>query len=387
MMKLRTLGAIPCLVTVLLQINMAATFSVSTGAGRTKTALSISFSSHSTDDSPEEANPNRLAEFIDLEPIRESSIRKARMKKDREIDNQFVTFGDDLWRLRTTADKLSRKLVDAINDGCYEREKQIRAQLREVEQQDPELVYSLELKALQEAKADGRMEDAESHGAKAMAARSCLPAHNLEGLWVGKYGHNGYEMINVTYQGDHLIAYKVTGDKNVPKGEITFQVNLSPLQPKRVGSDGSPQSDQRLQPIKLTEKAANKWGTTQLPRYRGLGQVAEPGFTNRQWMDAQLIIIGEDYFSFAWVPIETQIFFGRPSPELALKMMRKSGSTSSFGLKTWSNPPSMNDEVEVLKEYVSSCLARTAETVEEDFHGDPFTCIWHGVDTEECYFQ
>jgi hypothetical protein len=28
-----------------------------------------------------------------------------------------------------------------------------------------------------------------------------------------RYGHNGYEMINVTYQGDQLIAYKVTGDK------------------------------------------------------------------------------------------------------------------------------------------------------------------------------
>jgi len=75
----------------------------------------------------------------------------------------------------------------------------------------------------------------------------------------------------------------------------------------------------------LTEKAAKKWGTKKLPRYSGMGQVAEDGFTNNQWMTGQLIIIGDEYFSFAWIPIEQQIFFGRPSPELALKMLRESG--------------------------------------------------------------
>jgi hypothetical protein len=116
--------------------------------------------------------------------------------------------------------------------------------------------------------------------------------------------------------------------------------------------------------------------------------VAEAGFTNTQWMDGQLIIIGEEYFSFAWVPIEQQIFFGRPSPELALKMLRESTSASSaFGARVWDEPPSMDDDVTVLKQYVASCLEITSDSVEEDFKGDPFSCIWHGMDTEECYFQ
>lgn len=195
-------------------------------------------------------------------------------------------------------------------------------------------------------------------------------------------------MINITYQGDLLIAYKVTGDKNVPKNEITFQVNLSPMQPKVVGAFKEQKIEGPLQPISLTEKAAKKWGTTQLPRYKGLGQVAEPGFTNHQWMEGQLIIIGEQYFSFAWVPIEQQIFFGRPSPELALKMLRDSGASLSLGTKEWLSPPSLDDDVKVLKDYVSSCLEKTAQGVEEgEVHGDPFSCIWHAAETEECYFE
>jgi Cyclin D1 binding domain len=117
-------------------------------------------------------------------------------------------------------------------------------------------------------------------------------------------------MINVTYAGDTLIAYKVTGDKNVPRGEITFQADLTPNAVRKLRNGDyigkmskatSDRSQKHLEPIMLTEKAASKWGTRQLPRYRGFGQVAEPGFINHKWMDGQLIIIGEEYFSFAWV--------------------------------------------------------------------------------------
>jgi hypothetical protein len=111
-------------------------------------------------------------------------------------------------------------------------------------------------------------------------------------------------MINVTYVGDTLVAVKVTGDKNVPRGEVTFKADLTPTSVKRFRSGDYVNKDELskpLEPITLTEKAASKWGTQQLPRYRGTGQVAEEGFRNNRWMDGQLIIIGDDYFSFAWV--------------------------------------------------------------------------------------
>ena len=100
-------------------------------------------------------------------------------------------------------------------------------------------------------------------------------------------------------------------------------------------------------------------------------------------MEGQLIIIGEKYFSFAWVPIEQQIFFGRPSPELALKMLREIGEAET----TWEEPPTLDSDTKVLKDYISSCLEKTAEVVEEDLSGDAFSCIWTGGETEECYFQ
>ena len=190
-----------------------------------------------------------------------------------------------------------------------------------------------------------------------------------------RYGGHGYEMINVTYVGDILVACKVTGDKNVPRGEITFQADLSPLLQRSLVS------------IKLTEKAARKWGAKLLPRYNGLGQVAEEGFTNIQWLEGQLILIGKEYFSFAWVPIEHQIFFGRPSPELALKMLRD-GGVATLKDKTWTDaPPTLDEDLEVLKTYAAHCLAVTTETIDEDLKGDAFGCIWHGMDTAECYFE
>ena len=76
-------------------------------------------------------------------------------------------------------------------------------------------------------------------------------------------------MINVTYSGDRLIAYKVTGDKNIPRGEITFTADLSPF------SDELLPGQSKLDPILLSESSAKKWGTTRLPRFRGQGCVFE----------------------------------------------------------------------------------------------------------------
>jgi hypothetical protein len=140
-------------------------------------------------------------------------------------------------------------------------------------------------------------------------------------------------MINITYaNGGHtLVATKVTGDENVPRGAVTFTVDLAPL--SYSGSDAAagpptavaprpPSRERGLDPIELDADARRRWGRRYLPRHPGRGRVASADFANPQWMEGQMILVGE-FFSFAWVPIGMQIFFGRPSAELTIRMMRE----------------------------------------------------------------
>ena len=377
--------------------------SQSHSSGRSR-RMNMLFSESEPTNPNHDQNDSRIAEFVNLEPIEESDVRRQRRLQETEIRQQFVPSGDKLWDLRLKLDKLSHRLLDAIVEEEPVAETRTREKLHKLEQQDPELVYKLELMEMKDAVQEGRDEDAAQHRAKALAARSCLPQFNLDGLWIGKYGSHGYEMVNVTYVGDTLIARKVTGDKNVPRGEITFQADLHPLRyndNNQIQSDSQQSNEQNesqqpepLEPISLTERAARKWGTRQLPRYAGLGLVAEDNFSNSQWMDGQVIIIGDDYFSFAWIPIEQQIFFGRPSPELALKMLRDSGNAEFRGHQYSSNndvgapPPSITDDVEIQKDFAARCLQVTDELTQDELVGDSFGCIWSdGVDVEGCYFE
>jgi Cyclin D1 binding domain len=157
-----------------------------------------------------------------------------------------------------------------------------------------------------------------------------------------------------------LVARKVTGDRTVPKGEVSFTVNLSPPASSSSSSSASnsasavggggvvaPPQVPVVQPIELGPEAAQQWGTKYLQRFVGQGQVASEGYTDSEWLDGQLVLVGQDYFSFAWLPIGHQVFFGRPSPELTLKLLRESrqfeecsSSSPSPTETTTTTPPS-----------------------------------------------
>ena len=332
----------------------------------------------------EENEVRRMLEFKDLEPLEETETRRRRLERESESLAQFEKFGDRLWDLRSEMEKLSHELLSAIQKGEEHIEEKTREILLDYESRDPELVYALAVGELEQATKAGRVKDVEHLKAKTEAARACLPQFNLQGLWVGRYGST-YDLINITYVGDTLIAEKVTGAySNVPKGAITFQADLNPLKQGNIFRRSNHES--ALQPIVLTDKASKKWGTKKLPRYSGLGQVAEENFKNNQWMDGQLIIIGDEYFSFAWLPIEQQIFFGRPSPELALKMLRDHGISSVP--KRFSDPPSLDAHLEVQKDFIARCLEATHEH-EDEVEGNAFGGIWHTSDIldDECYFE
>lgn len=251
--------------------------------------------------------------------------RQLRWEREALVQSKFAS-GDEVFALRRRAMQLRQDLIDArvqyneaeIKDdqvAAMRRINELDKELVDSNGRDAEFMYAVSRELMEKAEADGDTRHGEKYRVQMEEARLCVPQLNMHGLWVGKYGEYGYEMINVTYSGDSLIATKVTGDKNVPKGEVTFSVDLTP----QISSNGQ---TTHLEPIELDSKAQNQWGKKYLPRHVGKGQVASENFTNAQWMDGQMIIVGR-FFSFAWVPIGHQIFFGRPSSELTIKMLKE----------------------------------------------------------------
>ena len=200
-------------------------------------------------------------------------------------------------------------------------------------------------------------------------------------------------MINVTYSdsGNHLIAYKVTGDKNIPRGEVSFTAYVSPEVDEGVpdGPGGS-----RLDPIVLSEASAKEWGTHRLPRFPGRGHASEPGYVDSRFLEGQLIVVGEDHFSFVWVPLNLQILFSRPAPELALRMLREGGGPA-FAVGTGPGAPGPgapgpDAHAREMMEYAERCREVTADAVWDgvlEGRGDPFGCVWYGKEAEERHFE
>jgi hypothetical protein len=297
-----------------------------------------------------------------LPTLPQSAEREDRIDEERKNKARFV-FGDELFNLRQDIEIMQQEVEELIFEGegaDSSRVTKLETAILKAQQSDAEFVYSTLTDRAEAAEQSGLHDEAAVYKDKAMAARKCLPQFDIEGLWVGKYGEHGYEMINVTYVGDTLVAYKVTGDQNVPKGEITFTADLSP-------NLDDVAENENLAPIELTDVASRQWGTKFLPRFNGKGHVAAEGFVNQQWMEGQLILVG-DYFSFAWVPIGHQIFFGRPSAELTIKMLRESQ------LKELSLSPDEGAEVANMRLMALRSLEATEMMAEEsafDFDDTP----------------
>jgi hypothetical protein len=280
-----------------------------------------------------------------------SGARRQRIRSEEKVKSKFVS-GDDLHRLRHKVLAMRLDLQEARHNIDTDAVAELERTILKAQQVDAEFVYAVSMERMEVAEQGGRFHEAARLKAQAMEARSALPQFNLDGLWVGKYGEHGYEMVNVTYVGDTLVAQKVTGTKNVPKGEATFEVDLSP---NAIAMDNDV-----LEPIELGEHASKQWGSKYLQRFAGKGQVAAEGYNDSQWIDGQLILVN-DYFSFAWLPIGHQVFFGRPSAELILKLM-KENAKNGFGEhsarthleKCWEETELLEDDIEVSDEPFNS---------------------------------
>ena len=283
-----------------------------------------------------------------------TEARQLRWEREAMVQSKFVA-DDEVFQLRQKISDLRLRLLEArenlAEDGQQQRIRELEKQLFSLNTKDAEFMYAMSLELMENAHQEGDLQTAEKYRLQAAEARLGIPQLNMHGLWCGKYGDHGFEMINITYAEDTLIATKVTGDQNVPKGEVSFTVDLSP----HIHSDKGMLS---LEPIELNAKAARQWGKKFLPRFQGKGQVAAKGYGNAKWLEGQLILVGR-FFSFAWVPIGHQVFFGRPSSDLTLKMLREQQEDE---LK--------RDQVSVMREAAHNMMEETYWIEKEDSFQD-----------------
>ena len=140
------------------------------------------------------------------------------------------------------------------------------------------------------------------------------------------YGSHGTQLVNITYVGDTLVATKATGDRNVPRGEVSFTVCLSP------------EKASALPPFQFSSKHQ---GDGEYQRFPGRGQVSRKGFKDHRFVEGQMIMF-EDKFSFVWVPTKHQVLFTRPSPETTLRLLRYTISKE--------------DEIENMRDHIACCF-------------------------------
>jgi hypothetical protein len=289
--------------------------------------------------------------FGDDLPERRMQSGESQINSSTERNQHKFVSGDELHKLRHEVMAMRLELQEARRSGSQLLVRALEKAIMNAQQVDAEFVYTVKMERQALAEENRLFQDAEKYWLQAIEARNALPQFQLEGLWVGKYGDHGYEMINVTYNGDVLLAQKVTSStKNVPKGQVSFEVDLSP---KDAGNQ-----EEILEPIKLGDSAAKQWGSKYLQRFAGKGQIAADGYQDSQWIDGQLIMVNE-YFSFAWLPIGHQVFFGRPTPELILKLMKddkkkETGDCSAraFLEKCWEETEHIEDDLEVHEGFI-----------------------------------
>lgn len=150
------------------------------------------------------------------------------------------------------------------------------------------------------------------------------------GLFKGTYSAHGLELVMLRYE-EHLnrvTVTKITGDPNVPAGQITFksdlrypiiltgsqQMNIRELQRQETVASPTPIDRLKPQPFRIPDNCISQDQAVPSAckaRFYAFGQIAGHGFTNPSFTGGHWIIFNEDLFGLLWFEILSLSLFHR----------------------------------------------------------------------------
>ncbi|KAA8492432.1 Protein EXECUTER 2, chloroplastic [Porphyridium purpureum] len=229
----------------------------------------------------------------------------AHLSLAERVSAQLTVDTDALRELRVRWRIVRAQLERALDDERYLDAAAARDRLAEIRLKDPLMRYedlSAQLQAalkVEDYKSASRLRD------EIREVQARLPHFRLRGKWGGVYGASGVQTVEIDVQGNELVACKITGDSNVPAGQLTFKVDVSMDGIIELGPGDKPD------PIAV---ALNQFANLKVKqRFRGQGQIANPGFVRPQWVPGELIVFEDDIIAFVWKPLSFMVVFERAS--------------------------------------------------------------------------
>jgi len=217
----------------------------------------------------------------------------------------------DLPALRTEAARLENDLQSAVEEQDFAAAAMLRDDISQLRQKDPAFLASNLRERLEVLVRRESYGEAATTRDQLLVLRRFQPQYQLAGLWKGNYPNHGEATIKIHYEGDTLVAVKVTGDEHVPAGETTFRADLTTPYQEPAAVEAV---EEDLVGVRVEVVSVGSDGTSQqreVERYQGEGRIAARGFQHAHYVPGQLFLMDNDVIGFLWLQLGTFVVFNR----------------------------------------------------------------------------